>query len=339
LQEQVSGLPLQKCIFKGTLKYPMDQTIQIINRVLPILILIALGAWIRRKQFLAEATIDELRKVVVNIALPAVIFISFLEIELKSSYFVIFGFTFILCILLYLLGNLLKRQLRVQYTYFPYLTTGFEYGMLGVSLFGGAYGLDKIGYLAVADLGHEVFIWFVFLPLLLIRRDGAQSVKEIGKSFASSPVVMALVGGILFNVLGLRAGLFRWPLTGALMTTFQFLSTLTVPLILMIVGYGIKIDRHGLKDAVLVAALRLVILIPLALFLNSYLIRGLLQLDAFFEAAFFTLLILPPPFIVPLFTRPDLPLHEKQYINNVLTVHTIISITIYIIYFILNPLV
>ena len=68
----------------------MKEILQIINQVLPILLLISLGIWIRRKGFLADKTIDELRKVVVNIALPAVLFISFLNIELKSAYFVIF---------------------------------------------------------------------------------------------------------------------------------------------------------------------------------------------------------------------------------------------------------
>ena len=51
----------------------MEQTIQIVNRVLPILLLISLGLWIRHKEFLTEQTIDELRKIVVNITLPAVL--------------------------------------------------------------------------------------------------------------------------------------------------------------------------------------------------------------------------------------------------------------------------
>jgi hypothetical protein len=88
-----------------------------------------------------------------------------------------------------------------------------------------------------------------------------------------------------------------------------------------------------------VAGIRLVLLIPLALIVNIYLVRGLLGLDPFFEAALFTLLVLPPPFIVPLYARPSLPVEEKQYINNVLTVHTVISIGVYIIYFSLNPLI
>jgi predicted permease len=315
----------------------MERTIQILNQVLPILLLISLGYWVNRKKFLTEATIEELRKVVVNFALPAVIFISFLNIELKPSYFIIFIIAFLLCILLFLLGNLIKRQFDIQYSYFPYLVTGFEYGMLGVSLFGAAYGLDRIGYIAVADLGHEIFIWFVFLPLLLIKRDGTQNPKEIIKSFLSAPVVIAILTSILFNVLGGRDLLYQLPLTGALMSTFGFLGNLTVPLILIIVGYGIKINRAGMKDALFVVILRLGILIPLSVLLNIYLIRDYLQLDPLFESALFTLLILPPPFIVPLYARSNLAVEEKQYINNVLTVHTVISVTLFIVYFVMNP--
>jgi len=317
----------------------MEQTIQIINRVLPILLLLSLGYWIRAKNFLSSSTIEDLRKFVVTITLPAVLFISFLDIELKSAYFVIFGFTFLLCILLFFLGKLLKAQFNIQYEYFPYLTTGFEYGMLGISLFGSAYGLSKIGYIAVVDLGHEIFIWFIFLPLLLMKRDGSQSLAKIGRSFVTSPVVIAILFSLILNVLGTADTLHELPITGALMATLQVLGNLTIPLILVIVGYGIKFDRHGFKDSLLVVLIRLTILIPLALVVNLFLIRTFLQLDAFFEAAIFTLLILPPPFIVPLYARHKLNLAEKQYINNVLMVHTIISIAVYIIYFALNPLV
>jgi predicted permease len=131
----------------------MEQAIQILNQVLPILFLISLGYWIRRKNFLTASAIDELRKVVVNLALPAVIFVSFLNVELKPSYFIIFAATFFLCILLFLLGQLLRKQLGVRYSYFPYLVTGFEYGMLALSLFGAAYGLENIGYIAITGPG------------------------------------------------------------------------------------------------------------------------------------------------------------------------------------------
>ncbi len=317
----------------------MEQTIQIINRVLPILLLLLLGFWIRHNNFLNNRTIDELRKIVVNIALPAVLFISFLNIELKSAYFVIFVVLFLLCIVLFFLGNILRKQFNIKYSYFPYLITGFEYGMLAVSLFGAAYGLDKIGYIAVVDLGHEVFIWFVFLPLLLVKRDGAQKPKIIIKAFLSTPVVIAILASLFLNIIGANRALYQLPVTGGMMATLGFLSNLTVPLILIIVGYGVKFDREGLKEALMVALIRLGIMIPLALVLNTYLIKNSLVLDKFFEIAIFTLLIMPPPFIVPLYASEKLETEEKRYINNVLTIHTVISVVIFLVYFILNPLV
>lgn len=316
----------------------MEQTIEIVNRVLPILLLISLGLWIRHKEFLTEQTIDELRKVVVNITLPAVLFISFLNVELKSAYFVIFVVLFLLCVALFFLGKIIKKQFNIRYAYFPYLTTGFEYGMLAVSLFGAAYGLDKIGYIAVVDLGHEIFIWFVFLPLLLIKRDGAQDTKEIVKTFASTPVVIAILASLLLNTIGLGESLYQLPIMGGIMATLNFLSPLTIPLILIIVGYGVKINKEGLREAIVVAAVRLVIMIPLALVLNIYLIRNSLGLEKFFEIAMFTLLIMPPPFIIPLYASKTLDIEEKSYINNVLTVHTVISVVIFLVYFFLDSL-
>lgn len=316
----------------------MEPTIQIINRVLPILLLLALGAWMRRSQFLSPSTLDDLRKFVVNVALPAVLFISFLDIALKSAYFVTFGFIFLLCVALFLLGRLLYRRLNLPHEYFPYLITGFEYGMLGISLFGSAYGLSNIGAIAVVDLGHEIFIWFVFLPLLLMKRDGKQSLAGIGRSFISSPVVVAILVSLLLNLLGAADALPRLPVTGALMEALQLLANVTIPLILLIVGYGIQVDARGLRESLLVVMVRLGLLIPLALLVNLFLIRRFLQLDPYFEAAVFTLLILPPPFIVPLYARHNLAVTEKQYINNVLMVHTILSIAVYIVYLALNPL-
>ena len=308
---------------------------QMINRVLPILILIALGHWIRRRNFLAETTVEDLKKIAVNLALPAVLFTSFLQIELKSAYLVIFGVVFALCLALFWLGRFLKRQLDVRHTYFPFLITGFEYGMLGVSLFGSAYGLENIGYIAVVDLGHEIFIWFVFLALLLMKRDNLRDPGQLVQAFFKSPVIVAILAGIILNLAGVQEALDRLPVTGALMSTLQFLGNLTIPLILIIVGYGIKLDRQGVRDALGVILIRLVILIPLALVLNVFLIRNLLHLERPFEDALFTLFILPPPFIVPLYARPEM-IEEKRYINNVLTVYTVVSVAIYTVYLIIT---
>jgi predicted permease len=314
----------------------MAQATLIINRVLPILLLISLGYWIRKREFLTESTIDELRKVVVNIALPAVLFISFLDIEMRVTYFVTFILLYALCIALFAFGHFLKRLLKIDHPYFPFLITGFEYGMMGVSLFGSAYGLEKIGYIAVMDLGHEVFIWSVFLAFLLMRRDGIQKPGELAGSFVQSPVVISIIAGIGLNLLGLRTFLYERPITGGLIATLDFLGGLIVPVILIIVGYGIRLDQKRVREALPVVAIRLVVLLPLTFLLNIWLIRGVLNMEFPFEAALFTLLMMPPPFIIPLYMPGGMP-EERAYVNNVLMLYTLVSLVIFAVYFILNP--
>lgn len=312
----------------------MEQATQILNRVLPILFLILLGSGLRRYKFLLPSTVDDLRKMVVNLALPAVLFVTFLQIELKLTYLAVFVAIFVLCILLLGMGFLLKTRFAPKNGYFPFLMTGFEYGMLGVSLFGGAYGLENLGTIAVLALGHEIFIWFIFLAFLLTKRDGLQNSRQLVGAFFKSPVILAILLGILFNLLGMQELLSQAPLSGGVMSALQFLGNLVVPLILLIVGYSIQFDRQGVKSALPAVLLRLFILIPLALAMNFFFIRNWLGLEPIFEAALFTLLVLPPPFIIPLYMRAEL-VEERHYVNNVLALYTLFSISIYIVYFII----
>lgn len=314
----------------------MDQTTLIINRVLPIFLLIGIGYAIRRSGFLPERTVDDLRKIVVNLALPSVLMLSFLGIELQPAYLLVFVALFALCVALLVLGQFLRARLNVPHPYFPFMITGFEYGMLGVSLFGSAYGLENLGYIAVMDLGHELFIWFVFLALLLMRRDGLQSPGQLVGAFFRSSVIIGILAGIVLNLLGLREPLYSSPVTGGIMATLEFLSNMTIPLILMIIGYSIRVDASAVRAAALVIGIRMAVLLPLIALLSAGFIRGMLGLEHGFEAALFTLLILPPPFIVPLYMPPDQP-DERRYVNNVLMLHTVVSLAIFAVYFVLNP--
>ena len=120
------------------------------------------------------------------------------------------------------------------------------------------------------------------------------------------------------------------------MATLEFFSKLTGPLMLIIVGFGIKIDRKRLGKALGIVALRLGIMTPIILFVNKFLIRNYLNLDHFFEIAVFTLLMMPPPFIIPLYADENLDAEEMSYIINVLATHTVMSVSVFIIYFIIK---
>lgn len=154
---------------------------------MPILLLIFLGNRIRAKGFVSEETIEDLKKIVVNLALPAVLFLSFIRIKLEPSYIFLSVVIFSLCLFLLFLGKIYQIVAGTRHVYSCFMISGFVYGMLGVSLFGSVYGLENLGYIAIVDLGHELFVWFVLLPLLPAKRDGASEPLMLVKTFSNNP--------------------------------------------------------------------------------------------------------------------------------------------------------
>ena len=105
--------------------------------------------------------------------------------------------------MLYYLGTSLHRLLKVKGEYFPFQITGFEYDMIGVSLFGSAYGMNHIGKIAIVDFGQEMFIWFLYIALLIQKRDSSSEPGKMLKLFAKSPVIIAIFANILLNPMGI----------------------------------------------------------------------------------------------------------------------------------------
>ena len=316
----------------------MNQTIQIINRILPIIILLIIGKWIQQRKLVEEQSVADFKKIVVNLALPAVLFNSFFRVELQVSYIWFLPLIFGYCLMLYLLGTFLHRYFKVKGEYFPFLTTGFEYGMIGVSLFAAAYGLEQLGSFAIIDFGQEMFIWFLYVSLLMQKREEKSEPKQLLKMFATSPVILAIFAGILLNLTGLPGILEDIPAAGGILAAVDMVSSLTVPLILIVVGYGIQVDTEELAYSARVILLRLAVNVPAALLINRFVVGGLMGLGAGFQAAVFTLLILPPPFILTLYMKPSLK-DELHRVANTLTLHTIATIIVFIIYYAFNPMI
>ena len=107
-------------------------------------------------------------------------------------------------------------------------------------------------------------------------------------------------------------------------------------MILIIVGYGIRLRREGLADVLLLAVLRYALIVPAALILNRVALDGWLRLSEPFQVAFFMLLILPSPFIIPIFMQRA-SAADRAYVNNALTVMTVISLVLFAIYLGLHP--
>lgn len=307
-----------------------QQLVATLSISLPIILLILLGRVLRRVRVIGEAGIADIKSLIVNAALPSVLFVAFLTIDFESRYLGLFIFMPIVLFGLLALGYLLGR-LPGWRAPAPFLMTGFEFGMLGISLFGTAYGMDQVGVISVVGLPHELFIWFVFVTLIRVRYGQAGSVGETLRSFAGSPIIIAIVAGTALNIMGATNWLLETPGTAAVISGLELLGGIIAPLILIVIGYGTRLNPRGVLEAAPLVLVRMAVVITLGLTVVPAVVEGMLGLPVLFTHAVVTFLVLPPPFIVPLYVPQDR--HEDQaYSNNVLSLATVASIAAFLIY-------
>lgn len=302
---------------------------------LPIILLIGSGVIIRKVRLISETGLEEIKGLVVNAALPAAFFVTFLTMEFDTNYLGIFLFIPLVLFALLFVGYLTDR-LPVARRPTPFLMTGFEFGMLGIGLFTTAYGMSNFWSISVVGLPHELFIWFIFVTLMKARYGGPTDFRSTLASFARSPIIIAILSGILLNLIGLTEWMTNALVPRSFVRALEMLSNIIGPLILIVVGYGTRISVKGLAEAAPVVLIRGALIAVLALFVAPFVAQELLGLPKIFNHALFTFLILPPPYIVPLYI-PSSEAEDLAYSNNVLSSYTVLSIIAFLIYFTLNP--
>lgn len=302
----------------------------------PILLLIALGVLIRRFEIISAQGIEDFKALIVRVALPSAFFVAFLTVEFEAKYLGIFVFVPIVLFALFGIGFLLQRvparRVPIGRRPTPFLMTGVEFGMLGVGLFGTAYGMSNVWSISVIGLPHELFIWFFYVTVLSATYGSRRSGGEVVVSFLRSPIIIAIVLGTTFNLLGFGDWFTTAIVPRAFIASLEMIATVIAPLILIVVGYGTHVSLRGLAHAAPVVVIRGGLLVIVGAVVAPVIVREILGLPAIFEAAFFTFFILPPPFVIPLYL-PRTETTDLQYVNNVLSTHTVFSVVAFLVYF------
>lgn len=310
----------------------LDVAIDAFSRVLPVLLLVGLGALFRRVGFLGSGAIDGLRKLVLNVTLPAALFLAFLRTELEAQYAVIIISVFGACLVMLAAGPFLRRGSGVRSEAMPSLMAGFEAGMIGYALYAAIFGASELYRFAIVDLGQVLFVFFVLAPVVMRWASGhAPPLSSTMAAFARTPVIIAIVAGVACSLVGLDAPLADNPISAAGLETLALLAAVTTPAIAIVIGYSTSFSPGSLRDPARTLAVRLPIWIVVAIIFNVVVIEGLLGLDRLFGAAVMTMAILPPPFVVPLYmarARGTDVSHDPDhdYLVNTLSLATVVTL-------------
>ena len=298
----------------------MDKLISVVSTALPVFVALFIGMLCRSKGFLTRDGVDTLKKVIVNLTLPFVLFNSFATAEYTLSSLILPVIIFVVCCIMLAAGFLWVKTAKLQSKLAPFLASGFEAGMLGFSLFALLFPDESASKFAILVLGQEIFVFTLFKMLLT----GKTSAKAILNDFITSPTLIAVMLGLVVGATGLYDVLRSCGISTILESVTSFVSAPTGTIILFAVGYDLVIREIPWKKTAGFIAMRLVIagvMLGLLVLLNRTVLGGMI-----FEGALVMLFILPSPYVIPIFS--DEP-SERVQISSSLSALTLITMILF----------
>lgn len=298
----------------------MGTMVVLLQKVLPVFLVLALGVLCRNRALISRDGVNALKKVAVDIALPAVMFSAFATAEYSFKSVCVPLVMFALCCIALLLGFLLCRRLKIGGRLSPYIAAGFEAGMLGYALFAILFPGEKVSSFAMVDLGQVLFVFTVYKIMLA----GRSNVKDALREALSAPTVWAILLGLLVGATGLYDALKPSGISQVLDALTDFVSAPTSVLILLAVGYDLSPSQIQWKKIGSLIGLRLgvsALLLGAALLLDHFVLGRMMH-----SGALLLMFVLPPPYVLPVFADVE---DERADVSSALSALTFVSIVLF----------
>ncbi len=220
-------------------------------------LLIALGV-IMRLRISKKSEIKGVKALILDVALPATIFIALLKIEINRE-LLLLPFMALLMNALMILGAMISakfmniprrsKKFRTIMMLFPSFAPGLSCFPFLIEYFGD----EALALAAFADVGNKIFVLLI-LYLLAMRwyyqklgkedsgeLGNKQKIKALILKLVSEPINIVLVLGVLFLSFGLTIDSFPMFVKGSL----DRMSLMMTPLILIFIGLSISISRRS----------------------------------------------------------------------------------------------
>ena len=294
---------------------------EVLKTILPVVVMLAIGMLARRKKLIAREGVDAMKSVVVNITLPAVLLNAVASTRYTLMDVVIPLMMFAVCVAAWALGKAAGKLLRMPSRFVPFLTTGFEAGMLGYALFNMLYGSARTAEFARIDLGQVLFVFTLYKVLLGLTGRERADFGALAKEMALSPIILAIAAGVLLGATGLYRAMEPSGLAGVFDACTSFVAAPTSAIILLAIGYDLVLADIPWAETLKVVAVRLVIMLAL-----RFAFLGLVKLlwpAAELTQAVNVMFILPPPFVLPVFADDA---DQRVYVSSALSVSTLVAI-------------
>ena len=229
----------------------------ILETIIPVFLMIALGKFLREKNLLPDSSIATIKNISVNVFLPVMAFDTLIHGSFSKDSILLIGLELFALFFAFGFGFLIKRFFEPDLRgYAPYAMTTYEGGLLGWALIAILVGSRNMFAIVTMDIFSGVFCFTILATGLKLLAGQQMTKKEIAVSIATNPLIIATILGFIgcFFHLGEIIDNSKFATLYTKVTNF-FIQPLS-PLILICIGSGLVFDIHVLSKGLKLAAFR-----------------------------------------------------------------------------------
>ncbi len=298
---------------------------EILSKVLPVLVMIALGRLCETKQIINDEQHAGLKAIVGDILLPVVLFQAFFTADYGKRMLLVFVLVFVGYGAALAAGYVLRRFVKPYGRFMPLLMTGAEGGMLGYALYALLCGADQTKTYAMVDIGQTVFAYTVFLTALKAAGGEKMTPNFIVKNIVTNKACIGMLSGIVLGVLGVYRAIDGTAAGEIVSSLLSFITAPTSALILIIMGYQLHVSRQLLRPVLTTMGLRLGVLAVVCAAVSGILF-AVIPFDKGLLLALMLQYSLPAPFIIPLFADMG---DDAEYVSTTLSLGTVLAVLLF----------
>lgn len=234
---------------------------------LPIFIVLFIGTWLRKIGLITDAFVDVGSKLVFNVTLPALLFVSIVNSDInfgKSLSLVIYGIlsTIVVYILLeiavpFMCKDRSSRGVMVQGAFRGNM------GIIGLAYCVNAYG-DAVYSTAAIYIALVTIFYNIFSVTTLTRWSDKNSnsskiamIKSVLLGVAKNPLIIAIACALIINQLHV-------PIPEIIQQSGQYFARMTLPLALLVAGAGLSLKFNADLTYAAITTTAKLIVIPMA---------------------------------------------------------------------------
>ena len=218
----------------------MTEKMDVLEIVLPVLVMIILGMLCRKWKLLDQNGVNNMKTLVTNIMLPVAIFHALATAKYSGKIGTLVLIMFIMLLISFGVGFLLKRFMEEPYKkYLPFLVCIYEGGMMAYPLYTSLCGSENLSQIAVLDIAGLLFGFSVYMGMLGQTENGEKiNAKSLFYSALKTPAFIGTVLGIIAGLTGLINRLMDSSFGPGYLSAESILTTAITPIILIVVQYG-----------------------------------------------------------------------------------------------------